>query len=310
MDRKGLGLKAVQWFLRGIQCACAVIILAIYSYILATLSNHNMPIKVSARAVEGISGIALAYTSAAIFFLFCIAGRTMAALLAMALDFSFVVAFIYVAVVNKTGASSCTGQVTTQFGKGNSTERASHAGQKSGFTQLPTYGQACKLESAVLGLSIIAIFFFVFSLLMEVALGRNHWRQKRQNIVPPDPNGPMGPGGISYTSPTVSTPAPAPAPARASFFKRLFSRKTSANTATAEYESMLPQHPTPTDMQERPAPQHSTSGGSTSLNISGEMYQQASAGYVHGGVVAPGYDALAYSSSHVVPTGDLGTKTV
>lgn len=150
----GFGLKFVQWFIRGIQFCCAAIILAIYSYFLATLHNHNLPIATSLRAVEGISGAGTLYTLLALLMLCCLAGHTLAAFLAVLLDVCFIGAFIYVAVANKNGAGSCTGVLDTPFGKGQS---ASTVQADKGFTKLPSFHTACRLQTASLAVAIIAM---------------------------------------------------------------------------------------------------------------------------------------------------------
>ncbi|KAF4970094.1 hypothetical protein FSARC_2795 [Fusarium sarcochroum] len=216
--KSGVTLKFLQWFIRGIQFACAALILAIYSYFLATLHNHKLDISDTIRAVEGISGVAVLYTAAALVLLCCLAGRTLSSFLAIILDIAFIGAFIYVAIANKGGASSCTGYLDTPFGKGKAGNTAEGS---DGFTALPSYRTACKLQSACLAISIIAIFFFVFSILMEVALARHHRKEKR-----------FGPSPANdYTS----------GYAKRGFFGRLFRRKTAATEAGTD----LPEHTHP-----------------------------------------------------------------
>ncbi|KAH7166133.1 hypothetical protein EDB81DRAFT_275861 [Dactylonectria macrodidyma] len=173
-----VGLKFVQWFIRGVQFACAAIILAIYSYILAALHNHKLSSSTKVRAVEGISGFAALYTIIALLLLCCLAGRTLSSFIALVFDVAFIAAFIYVAVANREGASDCTGTLDTPFGTG---KAGSKPKASDGFTALPTFRAACKLQSACLALAIIAIIFFVLSILVEVAMARNHNREKRLN---------------------------------------------------------------------------------------------------------------------------------
>ncbi|GKU01734.1 hypothetical protein FLAG1_03842 [Fusarium langsethiae] len=218
--KAGTALKFLQWFIRGIQFACAALILAIYSYFLATLHNHNFSISNKIRAVEGISGVAVLYTAAALLLLCCLAGRTLSSLLAIVLDIAFVGAFIYVAVANKGGASSCTGYLDTPFGRG---QAGNTAEGSDGFTALPSYRTACKLQSACLAVSIVAIIFFILSILVEVALARHHRKEKR-----------FGPGPANdYTSGYG---------AKGGFFSRIFRRRK--NTA-AENDDALPEHAHP-----------------------------------------------------------------
>ncbi|KAF4998064.1 hypothetical protein FGRMN_3427 [Fusarium graminum] len=217
--KSGVALKFLQWFFRGIQFACAALILAIYSYFLATLHNHKLPISNTIRAVEGISGAAVLYTIAALVLLCCLAGRTVSSFLAILLDIAFIGAFIYVAVANKGGASSCTGYLDTPFGRG---KAANTAEGSDGFTALPSYRTACKLQSACLAVAIIAIIFFVLSILMEFALVRHHRKEKR-----------FGPGPANdYTG----------GYAKGGFFGRLFGRRKTAATGG---DHDLPEHTHP-----------------------------------------------------------------
>lgn len=150
----GFSLKFLQWFIRGVQFGCAALILAIYSYFLATLANHNLPISTTIRAVEGISGVAVLYTLAGLLLLCCVAGLTLTSFLAVVLDVAFIGSFIYVAVANKGGAGSCDGYLDTPFGEGKAGDTVEGSG---GFTALPSYRVACRLQTACLAVSIIAM---------------------------------------------------------------------------------------------------------------------------------------------------------
>jgi hypothetical protein len=152
----GVALKGLQWFLRGIQFCCAGLILAIYSYFLATLHNHGLEIATWIRAVEGISGFATLYTLSALLLLCCVAGYPLTSFLAIVFDVAFIASFIYVASVNRGGASSCTGPVDTPFGSGDADSNVVDNG-KGGFTTLPSFRQACQLETACLAVSIMAM---------------------------------------------------------------------------------------------------------------------------------------------------------
>ncbi|KAF3359320.1 hypothetical protein VdG1_02343 [Verticillium dahliae VDG1] len=109
---KGVALKFLQWFIRGVQFGCAAIVLGIFSYFLATLSNHNIHIATHVRAVTGISGAAVLY-----------------AILGLGTD---------------------------------------------GFTNLPSFRQACRLQTACFAVAIVAIVFFLLSILVEVFLTHTH----------------------------------------------------------------------------------------------------------------------------------------
>jgi hypothetical protein len=152
--RSGLALKGVQWFLRGVEFCCAALILGVYSYFLATLHNHDLRIDNDIRAVEGISGAAVLYTLVGLLLLCCCAGITFASIIAIILDLAFAGAFIYVAVANRNGASSCRGYLDSPFGNGAAEDTANGS---DGFTNLPSYRTACRLQSACLAVAIIAM---------------------------------------------------------------------------------------------------------------------------------------------------------
>lgn len=218
--KSGLALKGLQWFIRGIQFLCAAVVLGIFSYFLAALHNHDFHIDTSVRAVEGISGAAVLYTLIGLVFLCCVAGLAFTSFMAVVLDFCFIGCFIYVAVVNKHGAGSCDGYIDTPFGRGQSGNKAAGS---DGFTALPSFHTACRLQTACLAVSIIAIFFFIFSMIMEIVLVRHHHKEKR-----------FGPGPQNnYTSGYGF--------GKSGFFGRLRRKK---NNKIKENDR-LPQYPTP-----------------------------------------------------------------
>ncbi|CRK16881.1 hypothetical protein HYQ45_012541 [Verticillium longisporum] len=194
---KGVALKFLQWFIRGVQFGCAAIVLGIFSYFLATLSNHNIHIATSVRAVTGISGAAVLYTIIGLVLLCCLAGRIFTSAIAILLDLAFAGAFIYVAYANRHGASSCNGYVDTPYGRGRS---AADVQGTDGFTNLPSFRQACRLQSACFAVSIIAIVFFLLSILVEVFLVRHHKKEKRFGPGP-DNNYTSGSGGKKTRGP-------------------------------------------------------------------------------------------------------------
>ena len=95
--KTGFGLKFLQWFIRGVQFCCSALIVSIYSYFLATLHNHNLPIASWLKAVAGISGLAVVYTVMGLVLLCCLAGIMFTSFIAIVLDLAFLGAFIYIA---------------------------------------------------------------------------------------------------------------------------------------------------------------------------------------------------------------------
>lgn len=154
--KRGLALKVLQWFIRGIQFGCTALVLGLTSYFLATMADHHIKIPVNLRAVEGISGAGVLYTIVGLLLLCCLAGLAFTSFIAIFLDVCFIGAFIYVATVYKNGTSSCTGSnVNTVFGTGNAGAEVSSP--KDGSVPLPKYKTACRMESAMLAVSIVAM---------------------------------------------------------------------------------------------------------------------------------------------------------
>lgn len=163
MGSSGLaGLKCLQWLFRGIQFVCSVVILGIYSYYLATMASHKMTISTNVKAVEGISAIGTLYTALGVLFVCGCAGFPLSSFIAIVLDIGLIAAYIYVAVGNRDGASSCTGSnVSTVYGSGEASASPSTSGSGSSIANipvggLPTFQMACRLETVCLAAASIA----------------------------------------------------------------------------------------------------------------------------------------------------------
>jgi hypothetical protein len=153
----GIALKSLQLFLRFIEFCCAAVVLAIFSYFLATLNNHGLGINNYLRAVEGISGAAVLYTLIALVLLCFLAGFALFSILAILLDLAFVGAFIYVAWETRGGANSCRGIVNTPFGTGDANSPNNVPAPNGGVTLLPSFKQACQLNTACFSVAIVAM---------------------------------------------------------------------------------------------------------------------------------------------------------
>lgn len=273
--RSGFALKFLQWFIRGIQFCCCALVLSIYSYFLAALSNHDITIPTWVRAVEGISGVGVLYTLLGLLLLCCLAGHPFTAFVAMVLDVAFIGGFIYVATANKGGASSCSGSVSTPFGTGDAEDTPTS--NKDGFTKLPSYRTACKMESACLAVSIVAIIFFIVSILVELVLVRH--RRKEQRFGPSPAN--------DYTS--------GYAPRRRFF--GLFRRKHAP--VDTEDPNKLPAHTSPDEVR----PSYNTEA--TAVNHEQTSYNKyGDSGYGHEGRTAyPEHQANGnqHASAHYPP---------
>lgn len=150
------GLKCLQWLFRGIEFVCSVVIVGIYAYFLATMMNHNITVPTDIKAIEGIAAIGTVYTLVGIFFVCCLAGHVGTSFIAVVIDVGLIGGYIYIAVANRDGASSCTGStVGSPYGTGDANATPSTSG--SGVVGLPTFAVACRMESACLAASCVAM---------------------------------------------------------------------------------------------------------------------------------------------------------
>ena len=265
----GLGLKFLQWTFRTIEFLCAALILGIYSYFLATLHNHDLRISDTVRAVEGISGAAVLYTLCAMLLLWCLAGRAVTAFLAMAIDLAFIGAFIYVAVANRHGAGSCNGYLDTPFGRGQS-DATTREGS-GGFTALPKYRTACRLQTACLAVAIIAIFFFILSLLTELALARHHRKEKRYGPSPSN-NYTSGYGADRDINEKHQR--------KPGFFGRMMPGRNKNAGVAATDNNTLPAHATPSDLHRPVDNRASYNTDATAVGHDGPGHHKPDAAYV------------------------------
>lgn len=231
--KAGLALKSAQWFLRFVQFCCCAVVLALFSYFLAHLHRNNLPINNHLKAVEGISGLGVLYTLLALIFLCCVAGVIFASAIAILLDICFAGAFIYVASRLGGGTRSCDANlIETPIGNGN--PRADSL-----------YSNACRMEKACLAVSIIAIFFFIFSAITEVFLARNHRREKRFG---PSPHNNYTSGSGTKPGSTRRSRFGAGA-AGGGFLGRLMSKRSRRNTGGVNGDE-LPHHTAPEQVRD------------------------------------------------------------
>ncbi|TVY37865.1 hypothetical protein LOCC1_G007583 [Lachnellula occidentalis] len=234
----GVALKSVSFFLRIIEFCCAAIILGIFSYFLAVLSNHDLGISTYVKAVEGISGAGVLYTIFALCLVCCLGGIAFFSFLGMVLDLAFTGAFIYIAYATRHGANSCSGIVNTPLGTGNAGTNERISNGSGGSVHLPQLHTACKLNTACFAVSIIAAVFFFLSIFMELALARHH---KREKAYGPSPNN-------GYTAGTPK--------------RKFWQRKPKNRDAEfGEKSDALPAHVTPADMSRQSYGTESTAVG-------------------------------------------------
>lgn len=211
----GVFLRVGAIALRGIEFCASAVALAIYSYFLAVLADHDAFIAKWIKAVEGLAGAAVLYTIFGLVFTLCLGGVSFFAFLAIVLDLLFCGAFIAIAIMTRHGAGSCNGFVNTPLGSGYSNPNA--AGFDNGnVTYVASLRTACHLNTAVFAVSIINIFFFLITAIYQVALVRHHKKEKRYGPSPAN----------NYTS----------GRGRGAFWKR----KQKHNTKDAEAATALP----------------------------------------------------------------------
>lgn len=150
----GAFLRIFQTLLRVIQTLASILVLGIYSYFLAVLSHHDVPIADRYRAVEGMSGAAVLYGLFAVLLTLFLGGFTFFGFLAVLLDLCFVGCYIAISWFNRDGTQSCSGFVKTPLGDGDSSNgESSPLFNKNGLG--PNLHKSCQLEKAVLAVAIV-----------------------------------------------------------------------------------------------------------------------------------------------------------
>lgn len=204
----GVALRFGSTALRFLEFCCAAVALGIFSYFLAALANHDLNIARRWQAVEGMSGAAVLYTIFGVILTVCLGGVTFFGFIAVVLDICFVGCFIAIAILTRDGANSCAGYVQTPLGDG--------LGDSHGPGYAASLRTACKLNTAVFAVSIIAAVLFFITAFLQIALVRHH---KKEKAYGPGPNN-------NYTSGR-----------RGKFFAR---KPKTHNTRDAEAATALP----------------------------------------------------------------------
>jgi hypothetical protein len=187
----GAVLRITQTALRVIQLLCGVVALAIFSYFLAVLSDHKLPIGTWVRAVGGMSGASVLYLLFAALLTLSLGGITFFAFIAVVLNVCFIGCHAAITCFNRGGAGSCTGNVNAVLGSGPSNPKdPGHYQNRFGFdsnqsvTYEPNLCQACRLETAVFAIAIINIFLFTITAVLQVLLVRHHKKEKHYGSWP------------------------------------------------------------------------------------------------------------------------------
>jgi hypothetical protein len=166
----GVILRFGQTGLRLLEFACAAIVLGIYSYFLSVLADKNIHIPAWEKAVEGMSGAAVLYTIFGVLLTLCLGGVRFFAFIAVLLDLLFAGCFAAIAYYTRHGASKCKGIVNTPLGTGLSSQNAPGAGD---------WGYVCSLNTACFAVSILAIFLFLLTAVVQILLARHHMKEKK-----------------------------------------------------------------------------------------------------------------------------------
>ncbi|KAL2827571.1 hypothetical protein BDW59DRAFT_144013 [Aspergillus cavernicola] len=267
MGAGGVVLRFFNLAIRILQFLASAVILGIFSYFLARHSQNDQHIPTWMKAVEGLSGAATLYALLGSLFTCCLGGIIFFAGLAIFLDVCFVGAMIAIAILTRDGTQTCSGTVDTPVGTGDD-----GSDSPSGVD----YGYACRLEKVVFAVSIIGIFFFLISILLQYLLGRHHKREKR-----------FGPSPANdYTYGTQ---------------RRGFWRRSKYTPENASGDDMLPGHPTPGDVETGPTTTNEKPAGW--FNRFGKRNQYNAAPTATGGYPAPapapgGYGNSAYTGNY------------
>ncbi|KAK3713646.1 hypothetical protein LTR37_008340 [Vermiconidia calcicola] len=187
---KGGFQRLLQTLLYGLLFLCAAIILGIYSYFLSVLADRNLRIPTWEKAVEGISGAAVLYLICAVVLTCILGGVSFFAFLAIVLDVLFFAGMIAIAVMTRDGADSCKGNVQTPLGNGAASQDNNFGtngfggDQGENITNSAHLGLACRLNTVVFAVAIIAALLFLVTAAMQVLLVRHHKKEKRYGPSP------------------------------------------------------------------------------------------------------------------------------
>ena len=148
-------LKAAQTLLRLIQLLGAILILAIYSYFLAVQAKNDLSQPNRVKAVAGIAGGAIIWAAFALLLTCFIGGLKGFGILALILDALFVGGFIAVTIMTRSGRHSCSGDVSTPLGSGNTETGESTTSPPTDYR--PNLTRSCLLQKVVFAVAIILL---------------------------------------------------------------------------------------------------------------------------------------------------------
>lgn len=149
MGAGGVILHFLTFAIRILQLLDSAVILGIYSYFLASLSQNGRPIARWMKATEGLAGAAALYALLASLLTCCLGGIPFFSVLAIILDVCFVGAMIAIAIMTRDGTQSCGGYVSTPVGAGPGYSDSTLTGVNLGL--------ACRLEKTAFAVAIIGM---------------------------------------------------------------------------------------------------------------------------------------------------------
>lgn len=152
-------MKLLQTVLYALEFCCSAIVLGIFSYFLSVLADRDVTIAKEWQAVEGISGAAVLYTIFAVLLTCFLGGKAFFACLGIILDILFTGGFIAIAILTRGGTRSCSGNVRTPIGSGDSGTKEGFRGNNGDqYTYAVSLGTACRLYKVVFAVAIIGAY--------------------------------------------------------------------------------------------------------------------------------------------------------
>ncbi|KAI6782940.1 uncharacterized protein J7T54_002099 [Emericellopsis cladophorae] len=300
-----MGFKLLQSLVYTPLLLTSIITFSINTYLLAILASHSLSLPDSIPAVEGISGASILYTIVTLILLSRLVSVPKCFVL-LILNFAFAICWIYVSVTYRAGASGCSGDNVNAGVLGKGKEGDTVDGGSGGSVVLPDYGTGCRLQSAVLAVGIISIFFSLGAIAVELFLARQIYREKHR-LLPVDPEYTNEHETKDETGTVTST-------ARKGFLARVFGKRQTTPAQKMEQDNILPEHTTPGELVANPrtdsfAPSEHTSQVGVAHGrpepqryelYSDEAQQQACTGY-HGYSHQQRYDSVDNVDDQVSP---------
>jgi hypothetical protein len=195
----GALLRILTTVLYALAFCCAGLILGIYSYFSAVQADRNATIPTWQQAVLGMAAAVVLYTIFAVLLTCFLGGKKIFALLGLVLDLLCAGAMIAIAVLTRDGAHSCSGNVETPLGNGDSESKEGFGsdGQGNKVTYSASLGSICTLNTICFAVAIIGALLLLLAIPLQLALSKHHKKEKRYG--PGPSNGyTAGSGGMKF----------------------------------------------------------------------------------------------------------------